>query len=307
MGKWKRLGSVKLCKYSIRLVINNCFYIEVNFVFFAMLFIMYAMGYCYDFIIVFASIALHEMGHVISALMTGKKVYAVKILPIGLGAIIEENGVRWQNVVVYSCGPFTNILLYTLCSIIQLYYQKYEDNIYFLMQINIYLAVFNLMPVLPLDGGKIFREILRMRIGIRSASKFNIKVSIILCTLLILLGIIQFLNSFHNVSILLIGIFIFFSLKSEQTEAALMNVKQIVYRRSRLLKKGIYPARDLVAIKSMHLGDIIKAMDFDRFHMVYVLDNDLKVLKIFTEQEILDAMLKYNLDMTFEEFFEISQ
>ncbi|MFZ5990093.1 MAG: hypothetical protein ACOYWZ_23605 [Bacillota bacterium] len=80
-----------------------------------------------------------------------------------------------------------------------------------------------------------------------------------------------------------------------------MNIKNLVYKRSRFLKRGIYPGRELVVIKSMRLGDIIKSMDFDRFHIIYVLDEDMKLIKIFTEQEVIDYMIKYNAEMSFDE------
>ena len=81
-----------------------------------------------------------------------------------------------------------------------------------------------------------------------------------------------------------------------------MNVKNIIYRRARLLKKGIYQARDLVVIKSVQMSEILKSMDFDRFHIVYVLDENLNIVKVLTEQEIIDGLLKYNTEITFEEY-----
>jgi stage IV sporulation protein FB len=82
-------------------------------------------------------------------------------------------------------------------------------------------------------------------------------------------------------------------------ESALMNIRQIVYRRSRLIKKGVYPARDLVVMKSVKLGDSLKSMDFDRFHIVYVLDDDLHILGLLTESEIMDALAANCDDITF--------
>ena len=79
-----------------------------------------------------------------------------------------------------------------------------------------------------------------------------------------------------------------------------MNIKNLVYRRSRILRKGIYPGRELVAMRTMRLGDIIRNMDFDRFHIIYVLDEEMKLVRIFTEQEIIENMIKYSSDISFE-------
>jgi stage IV sporulation protein FB len=36
---------------------------------------------------------------------------------------------------------------------------------------------------------------------------------------------------------------------------------------------------------------MLQCMDFDRFHLVHVLDDDLRLLRVFTEAEILDAVV----------------
>ena len=84
-----------------------------------------------------------------------------------------------------------------------------------------------------------------------------------------------------------------------------MNIKQLLYRRQRLINKGIYQARDLVVLKEMRLSGVIKALDYDRFHFIYLLDDDLKLLRIITENEIIEGMLKQPEDMTFEELLNL--
>jgi stage IV sporulation protein FB len=87
-------------------------------------------------------------------------------------------------------------------------------------------------------------------------------------------------------------------------ESAFMNIRQILYRRSRFLKKGVYPARDLVVAKSTLLSETIKNMDFDSFHVIYVLDERMRLLKVFTEAEVMDALAGNNEGMTFEQLLK---
>jgi stage IV sporulation protein FB len=155
-----------------------------------------------------------------------------------------------------------------------------------------------------LDGGKILRELLARRIGLFMTSRYIKRLSIIVVIFLTPLGIIQFIGNNYNFSILAIGVYIFSTLKTEGMEAALMNAKYVVYRRSKLLKRGIYQARDLVVLKSTRLSDVLNCMDFDRFHILHVLDDDLKLLKILTEHEVMEYMLKNNSEITFQEFIE---
>lgn len=252
----------------------------------------------------FGSILLHELGHIAVALLEGNKIHSINILPVGLNAQIEDECSAWKNIFVFLSGPLINMLLYSLGLIINTYYLPESDNMRFFILINIYLAVFNLLPVLPLDGGRILREALALNTGLFFAGRLTEKISFFIAILLIALGFVQLQAGFYNFSLLFIGLYLIVCMKLQKTEAALMNVKQIIYRRSRLLKKGIYQARDLVAMKSMHLNEVIKCMDFDRFHIIHVLDENLKIVGTFTEQEIIDGLLNSETDLTFEEFIK---
>ena len=87
-----------------------------------------------------------------------------------------------------------------------------------------------------------------------------------------------------------------------------MNIKNIVYRRSRLVTKGIYPAREIVVMKNVKLSEVIKVMDYANiFHIVNVLDEQLRVIKIMTEQEILDALMINSVDTTFERLLTVPE
>jgi stage IV sporulation protein FB len=83
-----------------------------------------------------------------------------------------------------------------------------------------------------------------------------------------------------------------------------MNIKNIVYRGSRFRKKGIYPVRELAVLETKSLGDVIKSMDFDRFHIIYILNESMNLVRVVTEQEILDYAVKYNANVSFKDLFE---
>lgn len=271
--------------------------------FFLLLPVMLFAGHLIEFLTVFFAALLHEISHIFSASLLGVKISSIKVLPIGLNASVDKEVLdnRLSKVIIHISGPLANILLFALGTIINSYYPFQPDGMRFFISVNAYLALFNMIPVLPLDGGEVIKEVLSGCVGLYSASIWMKRISIFISVLLFLMGIAIFIGN-YNFSLILIGLYVVFSLKYEKTEAALMNIKNLIYRRSRILKKGIYPARDLVVIKSVRLCEIIKGMDFDRFHFVYVVDDDLKLIKVFTEQEIIDGMLKHNPEMTFEEF-----
>lgn len=269
---------------------------------------VFLLGYLKEFIIIYITITLHELGHIVTAKVFGKKVYAVRILSVGLNVAIEEDTCSSLNrILIYISGPLVNIFFIAISLFLISYGPIERTEVLFFLSANICLLIMNMLPVSLMDGGRIFRELLSMHFGLFLAGSYLRKLSLILSIALIILGSIQLLTSKFNFSLLTIAIYIFFTLKTERTEAALMNAKYVIYRRCKLLKRGIYPARDLVVMKSTHLSDLLNCMDFDRFHLIHVLDDELRLIKILTEHEIMDGMLKYNSEMTFEEFIKRNQ
>jgi stage IV sporulation protein FB len=258
-------------------------------------------GLAGEYLIVFISIVLHELGHIFAAFLMNFKVYSLNILPIGLCAQIDFGpGSFLKRIFVYTAGPLTNlIIVILLMSSSQINAQTYSD---FLISINVYLAFFNLLPTLPLDGGRIVNEVIAGKVGFFKAGRYMGKLSLILSITLLVAGTIQITGSNHNYSLLSIGIYILFLLRSEEGSEAIMNLKHIFYRRARLLKKGLYPARVIVAMEKTSLGEVIKNMDFDRFHLVHILDDNLKLIKVITEQDVIEAMVSYGTELTLRDF-----
>lgn len=262
-------------------------------------------GYGMEYLVAFASIAAHELGHVAAARLRGHGLKAVSLTPVGLSAAIEEKGLTGRDsIFVFSAGPAVNLLLAALSYGAAAMPGLRLDlpNLFFYS--NICLAAFNLIPAVPLDGGRILWELLAGRMGYRSAGKKLRALAFALSTLFIALGAYQLAASGTNFSLFVIGLYIMILLFTGKTEAALMNIKQIIYRRSRLLKKGIYPARDLVAMKSTPVNEILKNLDFDSFHFIFVLDDNLKLIGIFNENEIMEGIAEHSSDITFGELLK---
>jgi len=262
---------------------------------------MYFIDYHNKYLSTFAAIIIHEMSHILVSIAKGRKLYCVRIFIIGINAIFCEDYKDTDSFLINIAGPLSNILISLMCVLMSTYYLPKSDNMRFFILTNIFLAIFNMLPVLPLDGGRIFRDILSSKVGLYKAHKYSRRVSKGLGLLIILIGIIQLHDNIYNFSLIFLGGYIFYCLKYDESEVYFMNIKNLVYKRSRFLRKGVYPGRELVVLKNMRLRDVVKNMDFDRFHIIYVLDENMRLLKIFTEQEIIDNMAKFNGEMTFDE------
>ncbi|AAN53899.1 site-2 protease family protein [Shewanella oneidensis MR-1] len=106
-----------------------------------------------------ACLVFHEYGHIRAMKYFGMKTKGIYLIPFmgGLALSDEKINTRWQDVVISIMGPTFGLLM----SVGSLIAYHFTDNIFFagLAAFNALLNLFNLLPILPLDGGHILKSI----------------------------------------------------------------------------------------------------------------------------------------------------
>lgn len=158
----------------------------------------------------FVSILVHELGHALTGLAMGARSTRIQLHGMGGVAIFPDSHFnRKQNILVTAAGPGSSILLAILFFVIAMYVNPRLDPqhypsfllshfLFTMVTINVFWTVFNLCPVLPLDGGQILRDLLGPK---------HLKLTCIIgfATLIIVAVILWSLtHSFYN--LLLIGL-----------------------------------------------------------------------------------------------------
>jgi Zn-dependent protease len=142
---------------------------------------------------VFFSILVHELGHVFMGKYFGTQGY---IILHGFGGVaIGSNNLsnRWKRIAVTLAGPGIQLLLYAFILFLSKSMIILQENdgpwgkvnhfVRFLLLINWYWPILNLLPVFPLDGGQALRDFLGL--FLRSADKIIFGISVVVCVLAI--------------------------------------------------------------------------------------------------------------------------
>lgn len=166
----------------------------------------------------FGSVVIHELGHSIVARRYGLQVRSITLWLLGGMARFDEMPrEKGQEAVIAIAGPLTSFGLAALAYGILRGIPDTTSSVVlfllgFLVLMNLTLAIFNLVPALPLDGGRVLRSLLALRMNYARATDISVAISSLLAFLLGFLGFLTF-----NVIWILIAFFVYSAGRSEAT------------------------------------------------------------------------------------------
>lgn len=172
-------------------------------------------------IVLFGCVVLHELGHALTAKRFSIPTNEITLLPIGGVASLEDIPEEpREELLITLAGPLVNILIAFLLYLIipfdflqeldeeqiqQFFSEISARNFLFLLfYANVILAVFNFIPAFPMDGGRILRALLSMRINRVKATQIAANLGQLVAIIFFFFGLL------YNPFLALIGVFIFF-------------------------------------------------------------------------------------------------
>lgn len=169
---------------------------------------------------VFLCVVLHELGHALTAKRFGIVTKKITLLPIGGMASFDKMPESpKQELLVVIAGPLVNliiaVLLYFIVPVQELFNQSFTDAydifksftlqnfLFYLFIVNVGLIVFNLIPAFPMDGGRILRALLAMKINRVKATQIASSIGQFIAVIFLLIGFL------YNPFLIFIALFIF--------------------------------------------------------------------------------------------------
>jgi Zn-dependent protease len=180
-------------------------------------------------LLLFSCVLLHEFGHALTARRYGVGTREIVLLPIGGLAMLEHLPEKpVQELVIALAGPAVNFVIALVLSAYFLFYPVDQLIAYanrfgpapifahplliipVLMLTNLMLGVFNLIPAFPMDGGRVLRALLAIRVGRVNATRIATGLGQLFAAGFVALA-------FYTSSVLvgIIGLFIFFAARRE--------------------------------------------------------------------------------------------
>lgn len=247
-----------------------------------------SLGLAREVLTVFVSVVLHELAHTVVASRLSVRVTEVELFPFGGQAKTEDFvAVNPENeVCIALAGPCTSLLLAGLA---WLAVRWGGPQLFFLIKANLALGLFNLLPVLPLDGGRVLRAVLSLKWGWRKATVNVATLGQLAGGLLCGYGGYLLLYSEQGANFFFLGLFLWWAARLEAKLLTYGFVRYLVNKKGQLDRKGMLPAYHLVAVSSTRLKDVIHAVSPATYTVVVLINDEERIEGYLTEGELIEA------------------
>lgn len=167
--------------------------------------IFYFTNQIRTYLIIMFFCIFHEIGHIVVGLILKMKPEKIEIMPFGLSSSFYTNfnDNKIKEIIVTLAGPLTSLILAILCNYIDFVYITIQEAVYS----NILILLFNLIPIYPLDGGRIIKGILHIKLGVVEADNLINRISYLTMIILTMISSIT-VYYYKNLAIFLICLFL---------------------------------------------------------------------------------------------------
>lgn len=263
--------------------------------------ILVVIGFKGKILIAFILVFMHEMVHFITAKKLGFKGFGIEILPIG--AVLKlrdlDDAEPKEDLIISLSGPLFNLIFAMIAYFLNIKFKsEYLDILYIS---NLALGTFNLIPALPLDGGRILRDILAFKTFYKRANKITVNISLVIGGLISVYFFILICLGFKNVSIGVIGFLIIVTSHKEKERIVYLIMSDIIKKRWKFIRKGYIENRSISIYYKKNLLDALGIIDKNKYNLFTVLNDDMKVISIIYEEELIKALKNYG-NISIEEY-----
>jgi Zn-dependent protease/CBS domain-containing protein len=242
-------------------------------------------------LLIFVCVLLHELGHALAAAHYGIKTPDITILPIGGVARLERMPEKpSQEIAVTLAGPAVNILIAAVLGVAiglttgipdpQALQQTGLPMTVRLFAVNIWLVIFNAIPAFPMDGGRLLRALLAMRMNYARATQIAANIGHGIAFLFFIVGL------WVSPMLILIAVFVYFGASSEAAMAQMRSISKDLR-----VSAAMVTHFETLPFEAT-LNDAVEALLRTSQHEFPVTDHDGQVRGILTRNDMITALRK---------------
>lgn len=254
---------------------------------------------------VFGAVLWHELAHAVTATTLGYRVREMELLPFGGVARIDRLGEAGaaSDLVMAAAGPAASLVLAAAIYFGLPYFPEWAEDLNFYLTVNMTLAFFNLLPALPLDGGRIARALLTNRMSYGRATKIVVRLGNLISAGLVAAAGVEFWQSSSvNLTFLFAAVFLYVAARGELQIAGFRSMRILAQKKAELSARGVMPTIHYTALPGASARDIVRLFGPEQYHIIVVVNDAFRVERALTETEIWEGLPERGLNATLGEF-----
>jgi len=262
--------------------------IKVHPLFVLMAAVMIALNMLGQFFMLLLAVTLHELSHAGVARLFKITNMKIVFLPIGEFVVLKnfEMLELHKKLIIVLAGPLFNIITAVI------FWNTQFRNF---AGLNLALGLFNLLPLHPLDGGRLVGLILGYIRGVLWANKVMYKFSRGASWVFIALGFVQTILFPFNISLTCIGLYLRYINEKEY-----LNAMYIFYRNITNKRANIFKMRSLVVSKHTKIKHLAERLNYEHYHVMHVLSNNT-LHKTISESDFIEHMYRRGISGTMQD------
>lgn len=270
--------------FGVRIVLSGWFLLLFAF--------LGAAGVLAEAALLFAVALAHELAHVAAARLCGLEVAEVELFPFGgvarLEGPLELDPAAEAKVAL--AGPLANALAAGALLALKGWEAMPCELARRLLEANLLIGGFNLIPALPLDGGRVYRAWLSERAGFLRATERAARLGRRFGLAIAAAGLLLLVLGVTSASVPAVGAFLFAAARKEEEQGPYAFMRYLARRREVLGRLSVQAVRHVVASETVPVKDVLARLAPRRYHIVWVVGRDGRLAGFAGERELIDAL-----------------
>ncbi|MBE5735702.1 MAG: hypothetical protein E7361_04620 [Clostridiales bacterium] len=258
------------------------------------LFLFVYFGWIDEILFYIIALVVHEYSHYFVAKSLGYNLNIMTFSPFGASLSGNTNFFKKQHeILIALAGPLINLAITILIVAVWWVFPSLYTATYSFALANVSLFVTNMLPLFPLDAGRIILALIKGNSKFARIYKLYRINSIVIGILLIILFVLSAFNRI-NLSLLFIAVLLF---------SSVLSVKNTVYYERVFIDKNKNDYEKILPIRNYHVPvntpcyKILRFIDKHTYSIFHFVDNSGKILKTVSEKELLSIVThKHNKD-----------
>ncbi len=235
------------------------------------------------------ALSLHEMAHALMAGGLGLRVERIELQPFGFVARLER-ATGWDDLAVAAAGPLFSLLTAMGCAAAAAKWPL--PLVADFGQVNFSLALLNLLPALPLDGGRMLRALLRRYLSEDVCLRLGAGLGAMAGVAFLALGALLLLRGERNATAAVFGLFLLLAALHEYREGTPARMEAMLRRHRGLRRGGSVRVVHVGVHRSMSVSAALRRLQSGAYTVVDILDDDMRILARLDEATLLSLLAR---------------